>query len=53
MSGGRGVISMRFDGYEPCPAELGKTAKRRGINPLDTAKYILWIRGALANKPEV
>jgi len=52
MSGGRGVISMNFDGYEECPSELGKTAKRRGINPLDTAKYILWIRGALANKPE-
>ncbi len=51
MSSGRGVISMTFDGYEPCPAELGATAKRRGINPLDKSKYILWVRGALTDSP--
>ena len=47
LTGGKGVISTRFSGYEPCPIELGKTAKRRGIDPRDRAKWILHARQAL------
>lgn len=47
LTGGKGVISSRFSGYEPCPIELGKTAKHRGIDPRDRAKWILHARQAL------
>lgn len=47
LTGGRGVLSSRFSGYEPCPLELGKTAKRRGLDPRDRAKWILHSRNAL------
>ena len=47
LTSGKGVLSSRFDGYEPCPLELGKTAKRRGIDPRDKAKWILHARQAL------
>lgn len=47
VSSGRANLSVRFDGYEPCPLELGSTAPYRGVNPLDQARYILSIRGAL------
>ncbi len=47
LTGGKGVLSSRFSGYEPCPLELGRTAKRRGIDPRDRAKWILHARQAL------
>lgn len=47
MSGGRGLMSASFAGYRPCPVELGATTPYRGICPLDRAKYILKIRGAI------
>ena len=47
VSSGRANLSVRFDGYEPCPVELGATTPYRGVNPLDQARYILSIRGAL------
>lgn len=47
ISGGRGTITSSFEGYKECPIELGATTPRRGINPLDRAKYILSIRNAL------
>ena len=47
LSSGKAHYSSRFDGYRPCPLELGKTAKRRGVDPLDRAKWILHKRGAL------
>ena len=40
-------MSARLKGYEECPTELGRTAPRRGVDPLDTAKYILAARNAL------
>jgi ribosomal protection tetracycline resistance protein len=48
ISGGRGPISTRFAGYRECPLELGASTPRRGINPLDQAKYILSVRRALS-----
>ena len=47
LTGGKGVLSSQFAGYQPCPLELGATAKRRGIDPRDRAKWILHSRSAL------
>jgi ribosomal protection tetracycline resistance protein len=44
---GRGILSMVFDGYQPCPEGVGETEERRGIDPLDRDRYILWVRGAI------
>jgi hypothetical protein len=40
-------MSVRLHGYRECPLELGKTAKRRSVDPLDISKYILTVRGAM------
>lgn len=47
FTSGRGTMSVKLHGYKECPLEWGATAKRRSIDPLDTSKYILAVRGAL------
>jgi len=47
ITSGRAVISTRFSGYKECSAELGTITKRRGFNPLDRSKWILYKRNAL------
>ena len=47
ITGGRGAMSTSLKGYKDCPIELGKTCERRGVDPLDTSKYILAARSAL------
>lgn len=47
ITGGRGGMRVKLHGYENCPLELGATAARRGVDPLDTSKYILAARSAL------
>ena len=47
ITGGRGGMRVKLRGYENCPLELGATASRRGVDPLDTSKYILAARSAL------
>ena len=47
VTSGRGSMSASLHGYRECPLELGSTAPRRGVDPLDTAKYILAARSAL------
>ena len=47
LTGGRGSMSASLHSYRECPLELGATAPRRGVDPLDTAKYILAARSAL------
>ena len=44
---GRGSMSVKLHGYQDCPLELGATAPRRSVDPLDTSKYILAARSAL------
>ena len=44
---GTGAMSTSLHSYRECPPELGKTAARRGVDPLDTARYILAARSAL------
>ena len=46
-TGGRGAMTASLHSYRPCPIELGHTAPRRGVDPLDTSKYILAARSAL------
>ena len=47
ITGGRGGMSVQLDGYADCPLELGAVCARRGVDPLDTSKYILAARSAL------
>ena len=46
-TGGRGTMNVRLHGYEECALELGATARRRNVDPLDTSRYILAARSAL------
>ena len=47
FTGGKGSISASLHSYRACDLHLGKTCPRRGVDPLDTAKYILAARSAL------
>ena len=47
VTGGKGSMSTSLHEYRECPLELGHEAPRRGVDPLDTAKYILAARSAL------
>jgi len=47
LTGGRGTFATRFDGYRECPPGTDVVRPRRGVNPLDTSKYILSMRNAL------
>ena len=47
LTSGKALYNTIFCGYRECPLELGAEAKRRGINPLDRAKWILHARGAI------
>lgn len=49
LTSGKGAISSEFLEYRECPLELGKTAERRGVDPLDKPKWILYCRNALTN----
>ncbi|ASA19483.1 GTP-binding protein [Paenibacillus donghaensis] len=44
---GRSTFTSFFAGYEPCPPDVIAERTRRGVNPLDQAKYILSVRNAL------
>ena len=47
LTGGQGVLSTRFDGYQDAPPEIKACVPLRGVNPLERSKFILWARGAL------
>ncbi|MCI3921445.1 TetM/TetW/TetO/TetS family tetracycline resistance ribosomal protection protein [Paenibacillus sp. TRM 82003] len=47
LTKGRATLSTFFDGYDDCPPDVKAERPRRGVNPLDTAKYILSVRNAL------
>ena len=47
ITSGRGAMNITLDSYRECPLELGSTAKRRNVDPLDTSRYILAARSAL------
>ncbi len=47
LTGGRGTLSICFDGYDICPPGKGREIPFRGISPADRDKYILHKRGAV------
>lgn len=47
MSSGKAVCSSTFRGYRECTDGLEHVNPRRGVNPLDRSKWILWARGAI------
>ena len=47
MTSGKGAYASQFIGYQECPPGEGKEASRRGVDPLDHAKWILYARSAM------
>ncbi|GGN90737.1 elongation factor G [Saccharibacillus kuerlensis] len=47
FSGGKGMMTASFEGYQDAPEGTEASRPRTGINPLDEAKYILSARSAL------
>lgn len=50
LTKGRGTLTAFFGGYRDCPSDVEATRRRRGVNPLDTAKWILATRNALSGE---
>lgn len=48
LTKGRGTLTTFFGGYQDCPPDVQAERRRRGVNPLDTAKWILATRSALS-----
>ncbi len=46
-TGGRGVMNTRLHSYREAPPGTDRSVPRRGVDPLDTARYILAARSAL------
>jgi len=46
LSSGKAVLSQSFYGYRECRDGLEHINPRRGVNPLDRSKWILYARGA-------
>ncbi len=46
-TGGKARLSSRFLQYDLCPPGVGQPAKRRGPDPRDRAKWILYHRNAM------
>ena len=47
LTSGKGLIKADFYGHKPCTLDMGQTAQRREVDPLDRDKWILYKRGAL------
>ena len=47
---GKGTIYSSFGGFYPCPEGFVSTCPRRGPDPLDRAKWILYKRGAMTEQ---
>ena len=47
ITSGRGLMTTRIKSYRACEFSPDKCCPRRGVDPLDTAKYILAARNAL------
>ena len=50
LSSGKAVLSQSFYGYRECRDGEEHINPRRGVNPLDRSKWILWARGALTGE---
>lgn len=49
ITGGRGTIITAFSGYSQCPPGFTALCPRRGVDPFDRSKYILYARNAFAS----
>lgn len=47
ITGGRGMLTTHFEGYDLCPPGVGREVPFRGISPAEREKYILHKRGAV------
>lgn len=47
ISGGKAVLNSSFYGYRECKDGCEHLNPRRGVDPRDRSKWILWARGAL------
>lgn len=47
LTRGHGLMNVHLDGYRECEITPERTRVRRGVDPLDTARYILAARAAL------
>ncbi|WP_457789553.1 GTP-binding protein [Anaeromassilibacillus sp. SJQ-5] len=47
LTSGKGSYSSRFAGYRECPPGCGEDTPRRGVDPLDRARWILHARSAM------
>lgn len=48
LTKGRGTLTTFYGGYQDCPPDVQAERRRRGVNPLDTSKWILATRNALS-----
>lgn len=46
LSSGKAILSQTFYGYRACRDGLEHISPRRGVDPRDRSKWILWARGA-------
>lgn len=50
LTSGKGLYSQTFYDYLPCPAGFEARLARRGVDPLDRAKWILYVRNVFGNE---
>lgn len=53
LTGGKGILTTRFGGYRECAPDVRVECERRGVDPRERSKYILWARGALGAFGEI
>lgn len=49
LTKGRGTLATQFSHYQEAPPDVHAERRRRGVNPLDQSKYILYVRNALSS----
>lgn len=52
LTSGKGTISQSFYDYLPCRPGFEARLPRRGVDPLDRAKWILYVRNAFGNEQD-
>lgn len=50
LTSGKAVLSQSFYSYRECKDGVEHINPRRGVNPLDRSKWILWARGAYSGE---
>ena len=50
LTSGKGAYTSSFLEYRPCPDEVDETFPRKGVDPLDIDRWILYRRSAISDK---